>query len=113
MKIPAVMIYSRKTKLVFWATFKMDVSPHQSNKYTDVAVAAAASLNLFIALNCAEQRQNTPRYTQRYASIAWYFAFDSHKSQQNTFGVPKEPLRITASETSEVKCACFGELYYA
>lgn len=41
MKIPAVMIYSRKTKLMFWATFKMDISPHQFNKHIAAAVAIA------------------------------------------------------------------------
>lgn len=102
MKIPAVMIYSRKTKLVFCATFKMDISPHQSNKYTD----AAASLNLFIVLNCGEQLRGMLLLHDILHLI-------HTKASKTPFGVPKEPFRITASETSEVKCACFGELYYA
>lgn len=111
MKIPAVMIYSRKSKLVFCATFKMDISPHHSNKYTDAAAAAAAVLlNLFIALNCKEQRKSTDTLGGALCTRLHFMMFCiwfAQKLAKHLLECQRSRyIRSIASGTAEVKLLC-------
>lgn len=102
MKIPAVMIYSRKTKLMFWATFKMDISPHQSNKHK-----CCFSLPFYHRFKPWRATKNgkihieTHRHALHTGFISWYYIWFTQK--------PTTPLEwqwsryVPSSETSGVK----------
>lgn len=69
MKIPAVMMYSRKTKLVLWATLKTDILPHQFNKTHCSALFSRYLFIVFKPSKVKKSNKHTHTHTHMYPYI--------------------------------------------